>query len=247
LASGLPVAKAQDAAMSSPPAFGGGVFVTPIPGAPFSAVAEQEMAQLLKDGTWFKRKTSALIARDSQGRIHNESHEVIPTSSAQDPVLFSTHIYDPNTRLNTFLNPHTHIARQRTLTHPPSTEPPSNWAQQESDTHPPNPNIREEDLGPGSLDGIDVHGYRRTITISEKASGTGRPVMVTDEYWYSEELRINILTKHNDPRTGELTVTVTRLNRDEPDAELFEIPSDYKLVDMTPPETESRGPVRVIH
>jgi hypothetical protein len=78
------------------------------------------------------------------------------------------------------------------------------------------------------------------------ASGIGRRAVVTDEYWYSEELHINMLTKHNDPRTGKLTVTVTQVNRDEPVVDLFAVPPDYKVVDMTPPEAETQNPVRVV-
>ena len=79
----------------------------------------------------------------------------------------------------------------------------------------------------------------RILAIPENLSGTGRPVVVTDEIWYSEELHINLVTKHNDPRTGELTITVTGINPSEPDVSLFAIPPDYKLVDMTPPGEES--------
>jgi hypothetical protein len=93
-----------------------------------------------------------------------------------------------------------------------------------------------EDLGPSVLGGIDVHGYRATMTLSEKASATEHAVMIVDEYWYSEELHINMLSKHNDPRTGEITVSVTQLNRADPPAELFEVPPGYKLVDVTPTE-----------
>jgi hypothetical protein len=58
----------------------------------------------------------------------------------------------------------------------------------------------------------------------------------------SEDLHINILTRHNDPRTGQLTVKVTEINIGEPGADLFAIPRDYRLVDMTPPESESLDP-----
>ena len=233
--------------MSSAPAFSGGVFVTPVPGAPFSALAEQEMTQVLKDGTTFKRKTSALIARDSLGRIRNERHEVLPFNSTREPRLISIHIYDPGTALSTLLNPHTHIARQYALQNAPATEPPSNWWLRAPAAQSGNPNLQLMDLGTGSMQGMEVHGFRTVLTVSDKASGTGRPVVITDDFWYSEELHINILTKHDDPRTGELTVTVTQLNRGEPDADLFAVPPDYQLVDMTPPEAESQNPVRVAH
>ena len=60
------------------------------------------------------------------------------------------------------------------------------------------------------------------------AQDNGKQIVVTDEYWYSDDLRINLMIKHNDPRTGSATLTVTQVGRTEPDAALFEIPSNYK-------------------
>jgi len=231
--------------MSSAPAFSGGVFVTPVPDAPFSAEVDQAMTQVLSDGSTFQRKTSALIARDGQGRIHNERHEILSASSTEKPRIISVHIYDPATRLNTFLNPYTHIARQNITPHPPSTEPPKNgWVHLKSPISSM-PNLQVEDLGTNMIGGLEVHGYKRTVTIPAKASGTDRPVVVYDEIWYSEELHINLQTRQYDLRIGSLTLTVTNTNVGEPDAELFAIPTDYKLVDMTPPELEARDPGRV--
>jgi hypothetical protein len=236
----LPLARSQDWAMPSAPAFSGGVFVTPIGGLSFSAVTEQKMTQTLKDGTVFKRRTIAFIARDFRGRIHNESREVLSITSTREPALLSIHIYDPDTRLNTFLNPRTHIARQSTLPNHPLTAPPLDWAQHNSANDHASPNLKFEDLGTNDLDGVEVHGYRRAIAVNTKASGTDQTVVITDEYWYSDELHLNMLTKHSDPRSGELTITVTELNRNEPSADLFEVPTNYKIVDMTPPESESQ-------
>jgi hypothetical protein len=50
---------------------------------------------------------------------------------------------------------------------------------------------------------------------------------VTDEYWYSEDLRINLVLKHNDPRTGSVVLTVTQISRADPDSSLFQIPDGY--------------------
>lgn len=77
------------------------------------------------------------------------------------------------------------------------------------------------------METVSVHGVRQTQTIPANASGTGKDVVVTDEYWYSEELRINMLIKHNDPRTGSMTMTVTQVSRREPDSGMFEIPPGY--------------------
>jgi hypothetical protein len=64
----LRVTNPPDGAKSSTPAFSGGVFVTPVPGAPFSAVAVEDMAQVVKHGSSFKRKTSALLGAARTGR-----------------------------------------------------------------------------------------------------------------------------------------------------------------------------------
>ena len=107
------------------------------------------------------------------------------------------------------------------------------------------PNLKVQDLGPSVVDGVDIHGFRRPMTIPAKASGTDLPVIVSDEIWYSEELRINLLTKQSDPHTGSLTITVSQINFNEPPVELFTIPPEYKVVDMTPPEPEPPKGVRV--
>jgi hypothetical protein len=39
-----------------------------------------------------------------------------------------------------------------------------------------------------------------------------------------------MLAIHRDPRTGEQTTAVTQLDRGEPDPAIFEIPSDYKII-----------------
>jgi hypothetical protein len=45
-----------------------------------------------------------------------------------------------------------------------------------------------------------------------------------------------MIIKHHDPRTGDTTFTVKQVKRYNPDAQLFEAPSDYKVVDETPPD-----------
>jgi hypothetical protein len=84
------------------------------------------------------------------------------------------------------------------------------------------------------MENVEVHGTRKSKTIPAQFSGTGQAIIVTDEYWYSEDLHLNMLVKHNDPRTGEQTVTVTHVNRAEPDQTMFQVPSGYKIVDETP-------------
>ncbi|MDR3792116.1 MAG: hypothetical protein P4L03_01930 [Terracidiphilus sp.] len=92
-----------------------------------------------------------------------------------------------------------------------------------------------EDLGTATIDHIDVRGTRRTVVIPAARNSTGAAITVVDEYWYSEDLHINMLFVHNDPRTGEQKITLTDLQRADPDSSFFEVPEGYKIVDMTPP------------
>jgi hypothetical protein len=210
-----------------------GIFVTPVAGQPLSATVTIEVKRELKDGSVWQRTATSLIARDSQGRIHNEAHEFVSLGQDRKSALMSVHIYDPQTRLNTFLNPYTHIARQRTLSREPATVPPANWAQMDQRFRP-STNVQLEDLGTQTIDGFYVHGYRRTNTYDANSTGTGRSVVVVDEYWYAEDIRLNLLEKHNDPRKGDFTTTVTQVTRAEPAGELFVVPTGYKVVDVAP-------------
>ena len=69
---------------------------------------------------------------------------------------------------------------------------------------------------------------REIQTVPADNKGTGKEIAITDEYWYSEDLRIYVMIKHSDPRKGTTTMTLTQITRAEPDPALFEIPHDYK-------------------
>jgi hypothetical protein len=95
-----------------------GVYVTPVPNAPFSADVTILSHQKLTDGTEVIRTTINHIARDSQGRIYNERRRLVPTNFRGEPFLLEAHIFDPLTRLNTFYQPAARLARQVTLPPP---------------------------------------------------------------------------------------------------------------------------------
>lgn len=175
-------------------------------------------------------KTIRQIARDSHGRIHNEGRDLVPASSSVTPQVLRIHLYDPQTRISATVDPLHKTFWTMVVNRPPATMPPALLAASPvGDMLPANEFTKQEDLGMSEMEGVSVHGVRQTQTIPADASGTGKDVVITDEYWYSEELRINVVIKHNDPRMGSVTMTVTQISRAEPAAALFEIPNDYKL------------------
>lgn len=218
---------AGQAVREQPPLYRGpitqvqGVFVTPISGAPFSAAVVIESKQPLPDGTMETRHTQTLIARDSRGRIRNERHVMVPDSFRGVPPLLSVHIFDPATRISYFFNPATRIAQQQVVREPRTEVLPHN--------------ANNEDLGYTTLNGMQAKGTRLTRTIPAAISGTGKPVQIVDEFWYSEDLHMNLLERHTDVRGGIQTVAILSIQRDEPEPSLFELPEGYKIIDITPP------------
>jgi hypothetical protein len=220
------IAQAQQV-RETPPAYAGpftlvpGVFVTPIAGAPFSATVVIKSEQPLADGTVETQVTQMRIARDAQGRIRNERHMLMPEGTQGTPPLISVHIFDPATRISYFFNPATMLARRQVV-------PPARL-----DGPMPGPT---QDLGYTTLNGMQAKGTRTTRTVPAQASGTGKPVTVTDEVWYSEDLHMNLMEEHTDVRGGKQTVAILSIQREEPAPSLFEVPAGYKIVDMTPPQ-----------
>lgn len=195
-----------------------GVFVNPVPGAPFSATVEIVSRQKLPNGSVFTLKTINYIARDSLGRTHNEGRRLVSDSYEEEPPLSEIHIYDPATGVSTRFDPSTLIARQTKLLAP---------AVPNSKSVPdPNPNV------PGSpVKQVNDLGTRVFKNLSLRGTRQSRSATDFDEYWYSPDLSIYMSRKHQDP-LWEQTVTVAEFDRQEPDPSNFTLPPDYKVVEV---------------
>jgi hypothetical protein len=91
------------------------------------------------------------------------------------------------------------------------------------------PEEKSESLGKESIAGISADGTRTTATIPANAMGNERPLDVVRERWYSPDLQIVLRSTQTDPRFGQTTYEVTRVDRGEPTSSIFEVPSDYKI------------------
>ncbi|MEW5983000.1 MAG: hypothetical protein AB1806_11615 [Acidobacteriota bacterium] len=86
-----------------------------------------------------------------------------------------------------------------------------------------------DDLGVRSFDGVEARGSRTTTVIPAGAIGNVLPITITSEEWTSPELKVLVMTRHADPRTGETTYRLSGISRAEPDASLFEVPAGYTI------------------
>jgi hypothetical protein len=91
-----------------------------------------------------------------------------------------------------------------------------------------------ESLGKQVIEGVECEGMRTTTTIPAGKVGNDLPLDIVSEEWYSPALQVLVLTRHNDPRSGETTYRLTNINRSEPDRALFEVPADYKIEKVPP-------------
>jgi TonB family protein len=142
-------------------------------------------------------------------------------------------LYDPATRTRTDLFPLTKLARQWAVGVAAQATPAAGTAKSET---------TREEIGNDTMEGLSVKGVRVTQTYATGALGNDRPLTMVTEYWYAAELRINLLTKRTDPRYGVQTVRVTELERREPDAALFAIGDEYKVVNESGPTQIAQGP-----
>ncbi len=97
---------------------------------------------------------------------------------------------------------------------------------------------KTEDLGSQSMEGVLVTGVRMTHTIPAGEIGNDKPISIVTEVWTSPDLKTIVYSKRSDPRMGEQTFQLKNIVRTDPDASLFTVPSDFKIVD---------GPQNVIY
>ena len=91
--------------------------------------------------------------------------------------------------------------------------------------------VSTEDLGTQTMEGVLVTGTRTTKTIPTGQIGNEKPISIVIEVWTSPDLKTVVMSKRSDPRMGEQTFRLTNIVRVEPDASLFTVPADFKVID----------------
>ncbi len=86
-----------------------------------------------------------------------------------------------------------------------------------------------EALDPQTIEGLSATGSRTTTIIPAGEIGNAQELKIISEQWFSEELQVLVMTKHNDPRSGETLYRLRSVLRAEPDPTLFMVPADYTL------------------
>lgn len=229
-----------------------------VTGAPYSALAVTETKQVLADGNVIDRKVQSNVYRDSQGRTRRETTftGVGPFAASGQPRSMVT-LHDPVAATAYILHTDKKIAEQ--LPTPPKGPNKADTLQGKFESHfqqeIANGTIRKEDLGVQVINGISAQGTRYTRTIPAGTVGNANPITVVNEQWYSTDLQVAVKIVRSDPRLGQTIYTLTNIQRTEPVASLFTVPSDYTVTPAKmhrrahggfggpPPATAPEGPV----
>ena len=192
-------------------------YAPPVAGASYTAEYAIEVQKPQTGGGSETLHSETLVARDSYGRIRHELHDYVPEPrSKEPPPLLVVVLLDPVARLTHILDPILQIDDRKWL-HAPHLRTFDFGSS------------KGEDLGLKTISGIPVMGVRLRSTVLPRNSATGDPEQVVDEIWYSRELQLVVFERQTDSAGLELTVTMSKLDRNEPDPALFKIPRGYHL------------------
>jgi hypothetical protein len=234
----------------------GGV-MSNVKNAPYRADQITETTQTLGDGTRIHNERQVTIYRDSQGRVRRELPEEVSIMDPNSGVSYTLNTKNMTARkmqvsvsINSG-NSDAGLFAFRTLTVTGSsamavggrggedmpvtftktvTDGPETAALSLNDQIVKvTPN--KESLGTQTMEGVSAKGERQTRTIEAGAIGNDRPIQIVSEHWYSPDLQMDVMTRHNDPRTGEEITRLININRAEPDPSLFQLPAGYQIVE----------------
>lgn len=233
-----------------------------ITGAPYSADEKTQTTQTLPDGNRIITSATSKVYRDGQGRTrveHNAdgSSQAPKSIMIHDPVAGTSYVLQsdshtaskmvqrmsgesasPSPARAARMDELKRMAEQRLVAVNTGVAADRGFAAGSVTAVRTSPmaqaeqNAKVEDLGSQNMEGLAVTGTRHTITIPANAIGNEREINIVDERWYSPELQMTVMSRHNDPRVGETVFTVTNVNRANPDSSLFTVPADYQTTEQ---------------
>jgi hypothetical protein len=204
-----------------------------VTGAPYSAIEESLYSQRQSDGTYEDRTLFAThIYRDLQGRTRAERYVTSYLHEPRESKLRSIFITDPLAGVMYRLDAENHVATRGPLNMNTQVLPASTTAAGEvRSTEELLLHTTTESLGTTTMEGLTVEGTRQTLTVPVGARDNDRPFKVVLETWISPELKVIVFSKRDNSIVGINTTCLTKIDRSEPDAALFQVPLDYTIED----------------
>lgn len=230
--------------------------------SPLAAEFQSETVRILPDNSpQLVSRVTTLVYRDKDGRTRREQ-KVPTTSAAGQPtgaggtvsgsVNLAIEIYDPISGYGYTLYPATRTAVRykqpeglQRAAHvwdkiPQDIEITSKdrYSNNQTKTYKIAPPVIET-LAGQSIQGVQVLGKRFTSKIPMNAIGNDLEVETVHEVWYAPGLKMLVKSSTSNAQSGEHTFQLTRLSRADQPAALFQVPADYRVVEMGAPLTQT--------
>jgi hypothetical protein len=206
-----------------------------VKGAPFSASGNSDTTQALQDGTTIHRTTSTALYRDSAGRFRREvtfsGLGPLQTSGKPHTMIM---IGDPVAGVHYMLSPDQKVAHKMTLPTGAKAGQFEQKMQKRLAKEEASGEVKKESLGTQAINGVNAEGTRITRTIPPGQIGNDKPIQIVFERWYSPDLQMVVKSTRSDPRFGTTTYALSNVQRTEPAAALFTVPSDYTVKEGGP-------------
>jgi len=225
-----------------------GASPTTIRQAPWSGEERIESATTMANGAHTTTVSQGIKQwRDSEGRQRTERH-AYPYESlvfgAKPPDDFTVaQIRDPATGYQYVLDPVARVAHRMKFQPGPSAVWTSSALMTASVSNPTisqgGDTFTHEALGLRPISGIATVGVRN-ITTRPAPSAGGMPAVSSYDEWFDPQTGVRLLQKETGLDGNAITRTIADYSADEPDPNLFRVPSDYRIVDET-------GPFKIIH
>jgi hypothetical protein len=208
------------------------IVITPMAHSPFTATLETEWVRTLSTGGTITLVNQRRIARDASGRVYQERWLLVPKNGKQESQMSAIQISDPNRHVlfTCMMLDGQHVCHE--TFYAPSTStvgkfegPPTGALSNDAG------DAVHEELGKQQIAGMEAVGTRDSTTYNPGVFGNDSAITVEREYWFSQQLGINLLSKRIDPRFGIQTFTINEVSISEPGAQLFDLPKGFTVVD----------------
>jgi hypothetical protein len=201
-----------------------------VQGEPCTVVEEVDTWQQLPDGTTISKHVEIRKWRDSAGRFRRESAEV---QTGQKPEFDVASIIDPVNNTLTML----HFDRKEAIVYHLPDQGPFHLHPYEDPFDKPlfareGVQVKVEKLNGKEIAGIYAEGRRVTRVRPPGTIGNDKPVISEAERWVSPDLKIMVLQWTKDPRENDIR-KVASLDRSEPSPQLFQVPPDFSIREVT--------------
>jgi hypothetical protein len=206
------------------------IVVPPKANAPFTTSLQTEWVRIFDDGGRTTLVNERRIARDTQGRIYQERWWLVPKDGKEKSFMTAIEISDPDEHTLYTCRTENHVCDLTRYALSSS----ASYGVAERTTGPlPNDEgyAIHEDLGKQWIAGVETVGSRESTTYNQGVFGNDRKYTTSREFWFSPQLGFNLLSKRSDPRFGTQTFTIVNLTLGEPDAQLFQLPEGFTVVD----------------